>query len=487
MIQEFIKDFGKYLPAQVIPAVVGFFSIPIITRLFLPADYGNYVLVLAIVSIFSAIVGWLSISIIRFHPVYERDGKVEEFYGIVLKLLLLSVIAISLIFITVLFFGRSHLSDNLYYLMRIGVLIFVLNASFNVLLHFLRAKRQVNWYSAFSVWKNVTAIGFGLSLVLIFHYGVEGLLWGLVLSIAVVLPLVWKVAVNKFSMRKSTFTSLTLDMAVYSFPLVLANLAAWTLSLSDRFIIEFIRGAQEVGIYSASYHISEYSILFVASIFVLSGGPIGMNIWEKDGVEKSREFVSKTTRYYLIICLPVAVGISVLAKPIIGVLTAPEYHEGYRIVSFVVFGGFLWGLQQRFQSGLVFYKKTSLIMVVIIVSGLLNLGLNFTFVPRYGYIAAAVTTLISYAFLLAAMVVVSRKYFVWEFPFKSLGNVVCASSIMGVSVYAVGNSLTSSTLLTLIVGTSFGIFIYLALLLLFREIYPEEIRELKNLIGLKRY
>jgi len=487
MIQEFIKDFGKYLPAQVIPAVMGFFSIPIITRLFLPADYGNYVLALATVSIFSAIAGWLSMSIIRFHPIYKRDGKLEEFYGIVIKLLLISIIVFSLIFMAILFLSRSYLSDNLYHLMRIGVLIFILNASFNVLLHFLRAKRQVNWYSAFSVWKSVTAIGFGLSLVLIFHYGVEGLLWGSVLSIAMVLPLVWKVAVKKFSMRKSTFTSSTLDMAVYSFPLVLGNLAAWILSLSDRFIIEFIRGSQEVGIYSASYSISEYSILFIASIFMLSGRPIGMNIWEKDGVEKSREFVSKITRYYLMICLPAAVGISVLAKPIIDVLTAPEYYEGYRIVSFVVFGGFLLGLQQRFQSGLLYYKKTSLIMIAIIVSGLLNLGLNFIFVPRYGYIAAAVTTFISYAFLLVAMVLVSRKYFVWKFPFKSLGKVVCASAIMGVVVYTVGNNLTSSTLLNLIVGISLGTFIYFVLLLLFREINPEEIRAVKNLIGQRRY
>ena len=81
MIQEFIKDLGKYLPAQVVPAIVGFFSIPIITRLFLPADYGNYALALATVSILSAIAGWLSMSIIRFHPVYEREGELEEFYS----------------------------------------------------------------------------------------------------------------------------------------------------------------------------------------------------------------------------------------------------------------------------------------------------------------------------------------------------------------------------------------------------------------------
>ena len=482
MIQEFIKDLGKYLPAQVVPAIVGFFSIPIITRLFLPADYGNYVLVLATVSIFSAIAGWLSMSIIRFHPAYEREGKLEEFYGIVIKLLLITVTVISLIFMAILFLSQSYLSDSFYHLMRIGVLIFVLTASLDVLLHFLRTKRQVNWYSAFSVWKSVTAIGFGLALVLIFHYGVDGLLWGSVLSIVVVLPLVWKVAVKRFSMSKSIFTSSTLKMAGYSFPLVLANLAAWILSLSDRYVLVFFRGSQEVGIYSVSYAISEYSILFIALLFMLSGGPMGMNIWEKEGVEKSREFVSKTTRYYLMICLPAAVGISVLAKPAISVLTAPEYYEGYRIVSFVVFGGFLLGLQQRFQSGLLFYKKTRPIMFCIVAAGILNLALNFLFVPKYGYMAAAATTLVGYAFLLVAMVVVSRRVFIWEFPFKSLGKITCASVVMGAVIYLVGNSLTSSTLLNLIVGICVGTVVYLLMLFLLREIQEEEIQELRAIM-----
>ena len=478
MIQEFIKDLGKYFPAQVVPAIVGFFSIPIITRLFLPADYGNYVLVIATVSILSAIVGWLSMSIIRFHPVYERDGKLEEFYGTVIKLLLISITALSLIFLAILFLSQAYLSNNLYHLMRIGVLVFILTASLSVLLDFLRAKRQVSWYTAFSVWKSVTAIGFGLALVLILRYGIEGLLWGSVLSIAVALPLVWRVAVEKFSVSRSIFTSSAREMAGYSFPLVLGNLAAWILSLSDRYVLEFFRGSHEVGIYSASYLISEYGILFVASLFMLSGGPIGMNIWEKEGVEKSREFVSKTTRYYLMICLPAAVGLSVLAKPIISVLTAPEYHEGYRIVSFVVFGGLLLGLQQRFQSGLVFYKKTRPIMFCIVAAGILNLALNILLVPKYGYMAAAATTLFGYSFLLVAMVVVSRRFFIWEFPFKSLVKVVCASAIMGVAVYTVGNGLTS-TLLNLIVGICVGTVVYLLLLFLLQEIQEEEIQELR--------
>jgi O-antigen/teichoic acid export membrane protein len=481
MIRDFVKDLLKYLPANVAPAIVGLFAIPIITRLFTPADYGHYALVMATVYILVLIIGWLGVSIIRFYPAYERDGELGTFYSNVIKLLLISVAVVAVAFLIVVLFLKAHISTQLYALMLIGVLLFVLVAGFQVLQNFLRARRQLYWYTGFAVWHSVAALGLGIALVMGLNYGIEGLLWGAVLSLAVVLPLLGRVAVGGRATLKARGLSgkLTNEMAKYGFPLIVGNLAAWILSLSDRYILELFRGAQEVGVYSASYAVSENSILLLASLFILAAGPLSMRIWEKEGVAKSQEFMSKITRYYLIICLPAAVGLSVLAKPAIGVITAADYHEGYRIVALVAFGGFLLGLQQRFQAGLVFRKKTTHIMAAIIAAGLLNLGLNFWLVPRFGYMAAAVTTLISYALLLAAMVVVSRKHFVWDFPFKSLGKVAGASAVMAAIVYPVGHWLTSSTLVNLIAGICIGVVVYLAMLFLLREPLKEEIEELR--------
>jgi len=206
-----------------------------------------------------------------------------------------------------------------------------------------------------------------------------------------------------------------------------------------------------------------------------------MNIWETEGMTKSKEFLTKLTRYYLIICLPIVVGLSVLARPVIDILTAPEYYQGFRIVPLVALGGFFLGLQQRFQTGLTFYKRTNLIMSSIVASGLLNLMLNFWLIPKHGYVAAATTTLVSYAFLLVMMVIISRKYFVWEFPLKSLGKVTLASVVMGAVVYPVGNSLTSSTLINLILGIVVGMVVYGLMLLLLQEFQKEEIQVLRVL------
>jgi O-antigen/teichoic acid export membrane protein len=163
-------------------------------------------------------------------------------------------------------------------------------------------------------------------------------------------------------------------------------------------------------------------------------------------------------------------------------MTGQEYVMGYKIVPFVTLGVLFLGLQQQFQAGFLFYKKTGYITFSIITAGLLNLGLNFLFIPKYSYTAAAVTTLISYAFLLFLMILGSRKIFIWQFPFKSLINSIYASAIMGIVIYFLGNSLTSSVLLNLTLSVFFGGLIYFALLFLFREFQPQEKEAMRQIL-----
>lgn len=483
MIKELVNDIAKYLPSYVVPAIVGLIAIPIITRLFPPEDYGNYVLVLVTVSVlFTIATTWIGAAIIRFFPAYELDNRLGEFYATIVKLAFVSVAAISLIFVGVLFLAKGHISANLYSLMRIGLLVFIATSWLTLLLTFLRAKRRVSWYTSFTIWRSVAGLGFGVTLVMIFQYGVEGLLWGALLSTVVALPLLWKVSMGKPSFKEGSIRSpMSMEMTKYGFPLVAVNISTWMLCLSDRYVLGFFRGSQEVGIYSASYAISEQSILIVASLFVLASGPIGFSIWESQGVEASQEFLKKVTRYYLLIGLPAAVGLSVLAKPVISVLAAPAYFPGYVVVPLVAFSAFLIGIEHRFGLVLAFYKKTNLSMYYNLIGGGLNLGLNFLLIPKYGYIAAAATTFVACAANLVMVIAMSRHFLVWQFPFKSLGRAACASIVMGIMVYYLSIGFSSSNMINLMVSISAGAVAYFMILLLLRELQPEEIRELQTL------
>ncbi len=483
MSRSFVRDVIKYLPSQVAPALVGLAAVPVLTRLFAPAAYGNYVLVVTTVSLLVTVVGWLGMSVIRFYPACERDGLLGPLHASVLAWLAISALGLAAVFLGTVSLARSSLGDPLYHLMLIGCVVFGLNAAFAVLQEFLRAKRWAGWYSVFFTWRSAAGFGIGLALVMAFGLGVEGLLWGSALAVGLALPFVWRLAVRNSPRKGRVSGRLTREMAMYSLPLVVSNAAAWVLSLSDRYIIELFRGSDEMGVYSASYSISETSILLLISLFWLASGPISVTIWENEGIEKSRNFVSSVTRYYLLLCLPAVVGMSVLARPVVELLAGASFHEGFRIIPFVAFGGLFLGLQQRFQTGLLFLKKTRHIAVAITVAGLANIGLNLLLVPSYGYMAAAVTTLVGYIILLAIMVIASRKYFVWDFPFRSLGRAVLASSIMAAAVGPVGNRLTSFPLANLAVAIPLGVVLYSAALWLLGEVQPSEKTLLKKTIA----
>ena len=69
----------------------------------------------------------------------------------------------------------------------------------------------------------------------------------------------------------------------YARPLALGNMAMWGLRLSDRYIIGLFRPMTEVGLYSVAYTISDKSIDLLVALFLLTRGPMLMNIWEAQG------------------------------------------------------------------------------------------------------------------------------------------------------------------------------------------------------------
>jgi O-antigen/teichoic acid export membrane protein len=482
MIGNIFKDMGKYLPAIIVPGIVSFFSIPIITRLFPPGEYGNYILVMSTISVLGTLVGWLPVSTLRFYPAYKQDKRLDEIYDTVIIMTFITILISCLVFTGVLLLLKSRISEELYELMNTGIILFIVTSCFQVLIEFFRGARKISWYSGFKVWISITSVVFGILLVMVFDLNVSGLLWGSIVSGTIALPFLWILSPVKIHLcLKNVTLKLTSEMAKYGIPLVVGNLAAWILSLSDRYVLAIFLDSREIGIYSASYGISERSIMLIAALFSATSASIVFNIWEKEGEKKSREFVSLITRYYLLVCIPAVVGLSVIAKPFVSVLIEQKYQEGYKIIPFVVLGAFFLGLQQRFFPGFAFYKKTQLVMLSIILSGFLNLCLNFLLIPKFGYMAAAVTTLISYVFLLILIVILSRRYFIWEFPYKTLRNVVGASSIMGVMVYTVSNGLTSSVPLNLILGIVAGIAIYTVMLFVTGELNKQEIQILYDL------
>lgn len=478
------KDLLKYLPSKILPALVSFISLPIFTRIFSSDVYGQYTLVLNLVNIFTLILGWMSMSIIRFYPEYERRNKLGYFLTNNLVFLAFSVISTMIVYTIIMLLFKNSINAELYSLLWFGLPLLVVSATFSITQNILRAQRKVNMYSFSVVWKSAFTFLVGLLLVKYTQLGISALLISAILAMCIFSLLGYR---NTFqgnislTIFKKVDYQLGTSMLAYSLPLVIVNLAAWILSLSDRFMLELYRDSSEVGIYAATYQFSEQSIMMVATLFMMAGRPLLVRIWENQGEKQAKRFISNLTRYYLILSVPIVFGITALSKPLSALLFGDDFFEGYKVLPYIVIGAFFLGLQQRFQDGFILEKKTSFLYKVFLIAALVNIGINLVVIPMYGFIGAGISTVLSYILLLTLMIINSRKTLKWNFPFRTLFISSASSIIMITAIYFI-SLVIQNLLLYIIISVVVGALIYFSSLLLFNEINKEERMQITNFL-----
>ena len=97
-----------------------------------------------------------------------------------------------------------------------------------------------------------------------------------------------------------------------------------------------------------------------------------------------------------------------LAPEIVQILATEEYYEAIYIMPPIAAGVFLTCVSNMYTNVLIYYKKTQYIMLAAIIAALSNVILNFIFIRKYGYMAAAYTTLFAYIILSAGQGICAR-------------------------------------------------------------------------------
>lgn len=191
----------------------------------------------------------------------------------------------------------------------------------------------------------------------------------------------------------------------YSVPLIPHLLAGLLLSQFDRVLIGQYAGLGAAGVYSFAYQIG--SVVFV----LWAGANRAWVPWffeqmareERKGDCTARAAIHATVRarasqYTLLFAVVTAVLI-VIGPPLARLVTPPEYREGLAIIP-VVMAGCFFMLPHTFYVNLEYYeKRTGTISVGTILAAAANIALNVALIPRYGYPAAAWTTVLGYLLL----------------------------------------------------------------------------------------
>lgn len=187
-------------------------------------------------------------------------------------------------------------------------------------------------------------------------------------------------------------------------PLLPHSLSLTVLSSSDRIMITRMVGAAQAGIYSVAYSAGFVVNMLKSSIVDALRPWVYQRIKEQDYVS-----IRKTMNTVMLLITLLSVLFTAFAPEVIFLMAPAQYHEAVRAIPPVAASAFFTFLYNMFSIVGLYYEKTRKIMLASISGALMNIVLNFICIPVFGYIAAAYTTLVSYAFFALAHYLIMRS------------------------------------------------------------------------------
>lgn len=177
----------------------------------------------------------------------------------------------------------------------------------------------------------------------------------------------------------------------FNLPLIPHYLSLVVLQQSDRIMIGSLVSKSAASIYSVAYLVAQMLTL-VTNAINYSYIPFAYRSM------RDRAYESLGRRIIQLLSLvSVALAVIMTVGPeIIHIVAAPEYAEAFWIIPPVAAATFFQYMYDLFTVVEYHYNKTFFVMGVSVFSALMNIVLNYIFIPVYGYRAAAYTTLFCY-------------------------------------------------------------------------------------------
>ncbi|HPJ68323.1 MAG TPA: oligosaccharide flippase family protein [Desulfobacteraceae bacterium] len=191
----------------------------------------------------------------------------------------------------------------------------------------------------------------------------------------------------------------------FSLPNIPYLLSGIIIAQFGRIMLNNTNGSEEAGLYSFAYNIATLQIMISNSLH---------NAWTPNYyayMNRTNYEVMDNESHLIIKLITLSAIILIMFANELGALLSPDsYHTALNAIPVIILGHFFLGILPFNKNAIQYSKKTYITAATTISAGILNIVLNALFIPKYGYIAAAYSTLASYAYLYIIETIIS-KYF----------------------------------------------------------------------------
>jgi O-antigen/teichoic acid export membrane protein len=192
---------------------------------------------------------------------------------------------------------------------------------------------------------------------------------------------------------------------LFGLPVLPSMFSSFGLSFADRLMINKITDASDVGLYSFAFMIA-----MLLQVIISAVGKSWQPLFYKAMSNKDYKLLDNIFKINSKIVFGASLFLILFSYEFVYLLATSEYIKSLDIVLFLIIGFNFFFLYTAYGQYVSYSKKTYIDSIITITAVVLNIGLNYIYIPKYGYEASAITTIISYAFMFI-MFYFNAKYF----------------------------------------------------------------------------
>ena len=223
------------------------------------------------------------------------------------------------------------------------------------------------------------------------------------------------------------------DLLHFGLPFVPSAFSVLVIGLSDRFLIRFFLGLEDLGIYGITYKLG-LPIFFLVKAFRTAWVPAVLD--EDETGDKSHDETQRMcahiTTYFALFGIFACLILGAFAREIIVLIAgnnAQTYLKGVQVVPLVGLAFFFYGVYIILTAGVYAKGRAGSLPFIVGTGACVNVAINVICLPAFGFVAAAYSTLIAHVLMVVLLFLTVRRFYPVPYEYARLGK-ICVTAII---------------------------------------------------------
>lgn len=408
---SFFSGLVVYLISNIINASIPFALLPFLTRYMSPREYGQVAMFQVLLGILGALVG-LNIVGAANRKYYDDDMTLLENRYFIASCLQIIVLSGACVFGLV-FLMRTYLSDMLGLeksWILLAVMLSVMLCIVQLRLGQWHVRNKSVLYGFLQVFQGAIIVFFAILFVVFYEFGVFGRIAGQVVGVCV------GALFSLYFLKKDGLLSFFIwsprclkEALSFGVPLIPHMAGNFLLMSVDRLVVNIEIGLADAGIYAVSAQV----VTIMSIIFDALNKAYVPWLFErlKLGRMQDKQLIVKCTYAWFGFIALVVVMVYLYGPWLITIVAGEQYSSAGDFIGWLALGQGFMGMYLMVTNYIFYSRKTGMLSLVTMSSGLVNILLLFLFIRIFGLKGAAIAFGVAMGFrFLCTWFVAQRRY-----------------------------------------------------------------------------